>query len=136
MTKTRSGDEEDNTSAPEKNVFDGKEYKWFELDELPNIPFKDFGWMWPTREGYHVNGPSEEICIKRFVKDEEVDKLKADNTYHDIDYNWGFSTGTLRHMPNLVTRVSDVDEHALMFANLGEVYENKPKSIAHLMFNT
>lgn len=50
---------------------------------------------------------------------DEEDNIQADNTYHDIDYNWGFSTGTLRHMPNLVTVVSDVDEHALMFANLG-----------------
>jgi hypothetical protein len=67
---------------------------------------------------------------------DEEDNRQADNTYSDIDYNWGFSTGTLRHMPNLVTVVSDVDEHSLMFANLGEVYGNKPKSLAHLMFNT
>ena len=49
---------------------------------------------------------------------DEEDNQNMDG-YSVIDYNWGFSTGTLRHMPNLVTRVSDVDEHSLMFANLG-----------------
>ena len=29
-----------------------------------------------------------------------------------------------------------IDEVNEMFANLGEVYGNKPKSLAHLMFNT
>ena len=66
---------------------------------------------------------------------DEEDNQNMDG-YSVIDYNWGFSTGTLRHMPNLVTRVSDVDEHALMFANLGAAYGNKPKYLAHLMFNT
>lgn len=91
MSNKKSGDEEDNTSAPEKNIFDWKEYEWFELDELPNVPFKDFGWMWPTRECYHVNGSSEEICIKRFVKDEYTDKLKAVN---EMFANLGEKLGT------------------------------------------
>jgi hypothetical protein len=67
---------------------------------------------------------------------DDEDHRQADNTYCDIDYNWGFSTGTLRHMPNLVTVVSDVDEHSLMFANLGEGYSKLPKSLSQLMFNT
>jgi len=49
---------------------------------------------------------------------DEEDNRNMDG-YSVIDYNWGFSTGTLRHMPNLVTVVADVDEHALMFANRG-----------------
>lgn len=66
---------------------------------------------------------------------DEEDNQNIDD-YRVIDYNWGFSTGTLRHMPNLVTVVSDVDEHALMFADLGEVYGNKPKSLSEIMCNT
>lgn len=94
---------------------------------------------------------------------DEEDNQNIDD-YRVIDYNWGFSTGTLRHVPNLVTVVSDVDEHALMFANLGEEYKKcsdrrleawgevtkmyrikegwsssvniLDKSLAHLMFNT
>ena len=81
MSNRKSGDEEDNTCVEHSAVY----------EELPNIPFKDFGWMWPIREGYHVNGPSEEICIKRFVKDEDTDKLKAVN---EMFANLGEELGT------------------------------------------
>lgn len=100
MTKTRSGDEEDNGSAQDKNIFNWKENRWFELDELPNIL-------------------KERIGMKEVF---EGGKFK--------------DAGFMLPLNDLATLVSDVDEHNLMFANLGEAYGTKPKSLAHLMFNT
>ena len=87
MSNRKSGDEEDNTCVDYSAVY----------EELPNIQFKDFGWMWPIREGYHVNGSADDICIKRFIKNEDAYEQQPLNE---------------------------------MFANLGEEYGNKPKSIA------
>ena len=37
---------------------------------------------------------------------------------------------------NVCVEHSSEEKVNAMFANLGEVYGNKPKSLAHLMFNT
>ena len=118
MTKTRSGDEEDNTPTPEKNIFDGKEYKWFELDELPNIPFNFDGIAYPKNKGILYNGFG--FITPTYDTSEELDELMAEISDHV-------------NLEVLLENTKGVNE---MFANLGEVYGNKPKSLAHLMFNT
>ena len=108
MTKTRSGDEADNTNKGIQSYRDLLtrhgviEYPLIESLGKDNTPLM-----------------KERIGMKEVF---EGGKFK--------------DAGFMLPLNDLATVVSDVDEHALMFANLGEVYGNESKSLAHLMFNT
>jgi hypothetical protein len=146
MEDIKSGDAEDNASTQEKNIFDGKKYEWFKLDELPNIPFNYDGLAYPKNKGILYNGFG--FITPTYDTSDELDELRAEISDHI-------------NLEALLESTKNVNE---MFANLGEAYRAcsdrslvawgevtkrhriadgwsasvniLDKSLAHLMFNT
>lgn len=99
MTKTRSGDEEDNTQLK-----------------------------------YKYNGIlKEKVMFNELMLSFDYTKLRdISNIRSTMD-----ATDTMiTESTNIERQLDVVYEVNAMFANLGEAYGNKPKSLAHLMFNT
>lgn len=99
MTKTRSGDDEDNAQL--KNKYNGILKEKVMFNEL--------------MLGFDYTEFRDIINFRSTM--EEIDTMITDST-------------------NIEKQLDVVSEVNAMFANLGEVYGNESKSLAHLMFNT